>query len=407
MPRPGPPGLFSGSKRGCVFILFYTAIAAICVFYVGVRVVTPLRLPRLVSTVLWVALVFIGFLGIALNLLNRSGGGLPSETLFPVATGVMQSCLFLLAFLVFARDVVTLPWLLVHRFSRNAPEKTVRKRRILFNITGVILVFAALFLGVTGHDNAYRVPDVREVEVRLPGLPKGLDGYRIAALSDLHVGGRAGNQWIKDIVTRTNAVGADAVVILGDVVDGKPETLYDDVRLLTGLRAPDGVHLILGNHEYISGYEEWVAAFRKMGLAPLLNTHRLITHNGARIAFAGITDLAQESFHVGPPPSPAKAIEGVPDSALRVLLSHRPRMARENAAVGYDLQLSGHTHGGQMLPGQIFVAYFNKYLAGLYQVGKMVLYVTRGTGHFGNMPVRVFAPSEISLLTLRPAEPEQ
>lgn len=393
-----------GVKRGCVFILFYTVLAAACVLYVGFRVVTPLRLPRLISTALWVALIFIGFFGIALNLLNRTGGGLPTETMFPVVFGVMQSCLFLLSFLVFVRDVITLPWLLVHRFSSNAPEKTVRRRRILFNLTSVILIFVALFLGVTGHDNAYRIPDVRNVEIRLPGLAKGLDGYRIAVLSDLHVGGRAGNQWLKDIVTRTNAVGADAVVILGDVVDGKPETLYDDVRLLTGLRAPDGVYLIVGNHEYVSGYEEWVEAFNKMGLPPLLNEHQVVSHNGAYIAFAGITDPAQEHFHVGPPPSPAKAIEGLPDSILRVLLSHRPRMARENAAVGYDLQLSGHTHGGQMLPGQIFAAYFNSYLAGLYQVGKMVLYVTRGTGHFGNVPVRVFAPSEISLLTLRPAE---
>lgn len=390
-----------------MFILFYTVIAAVSVLYVGFRVIRPLGLPRLVSTILWVALIFIGFLGIALNLLNRAGGGLPTETRFPLVTGVMQSCLFLLAFLVFMRDVVTFPWLLVHRFSSNVQERTIRKRRILYNIASVVLIFVALFLGVTGHDNAYRIPDVREVEVFLPKLDRRFDGYRIAVLSDLHIGGRAGNQWIKDIVTRTNAIGPDAVVILGDVVDGKPENLYDDVKLLTGLRAPDGTHLVLGNHEYISGYEEWVAAFTEMGLAPLLNEHRVITRNGARLAFAGITDMAQETFKLGPAPSPARAMEGIPDATLRILLAHRPKFARENAALGYDLQLSGHTHGGQMLPGQFVVFLFNKYLAGLYQVGKMSLYVTRGTGHFGNAPVRVFAPSEISLLILRSGEPKE
>ncbi len=389
-----------------MFVLFYSVITAVSVLYVGLRVIRPLKLPRLAATVCWVALIFIGFLGVTLSP-RRAGGAASEETMFPVVIGVMQSCLFLLTFLLFARDVLAPPWLLMHRFSGSVQDHIRRRRRILFNISSVVLVFATLFFGATGYDDAHRIPDVRAVDIRLPGLPRAFDGYRIAVLSDLHVGGRAGNQWLNDIVTRVNAIGPDAVVILGDVVDGKPEDLYADAALLTGLRAPDGIFLILGNHEYISGYDEWVAAFSKMGLPPLLNAHRLVARKGAQLAFVGITDPAGTWFNAGPPPAPARAMQGVPDTAVRILLSHRPGNARGNAALGYALQLSGHTHGGQMLPGQLFALFANRYLAGLYEVDGMSLYVTRGTGFFGRAPIRVFAPSEISLLTLRPAGPDK
>ena len=389
-----------------MFVLFYSVITAVSVLYVGLRMIRPLKLPRLAATLCWVALIFIGFLGMTLSP-RRAGGAAFEETMFPVVIGVMQSCLFLLTFLLFARDVLALPWLLMHRFSGSVKDHIRRRRRILFNISSVVLVFATLFFGATGYDDAHRVPDVREVDIPLPGLPKAFDGYRIAVLSDLHVGGRAGNQWLTDIVTRANAIGPDAVVILGDVVDGKPEDLYADAALLTGLRAPDGIFLILGNHEYISGYDEWVAAFSKMGLPPLLNARRMVARKGARLAFIGITDPAGTRFNAGPPPDPARAMRGVPDTAVRILLSHRPGNARENAALGYALQLSGHTHGGQMPPGQLFALLANRYLAGLYDVDGMSLYVTRGTGFFGRAPIRVFAPSEISLWTLRPAGPDK
>ena len=262
---------------------------------------------------------------------------------------------------------------------------------------------AALALSALGVWQAVRVPDVKTLEVNLKGLPAELDGFRLAQLTDLHASRLLQGGWIRAVVNKTNALEPDLIVITGDLVDGSVAARLADVAPLQDLAAPQGVFAVVGNHEYYANYIQWIAHFKALGLRLLLNEHALITRNGAAFALAGITD-ATAAQRGQPRPDVRAAMAGIPAGTPVILLSHRPAGAAVNAAAGADLQLSGHTHGGQIVGLHKIVQMANEgFVSGVYQVGDMQLYVSNGTGLWAGLPLRIGRPSEITLITLRRA----
>ncbi|WP_026354446.1 metallophosphoesterase [Massilia niastensis] len=262
-----------------------------------------------------------------------------------------------------------------------------------------------LAAGVTliGFVNARRVARVVRVEVPIRGLPPALHNYAIAQISDIHVGPTIKRPFLNAIVNRVNALGADAIAITGDLVDGSVQRLALHTQPLERLSARDGVFFVTGNHEYYSGAEEWIAEVRRLGVIVLLNQHVVRRRGGAALMIAGVADYTAHHFHPSHRSDPRAAAAGAPpDVDVRILLAHQPRSAAEAAAAGYHLQLSGHTHGGQFFPWNLFVPLQQPFVAGLKRVREMWVYTSRGTGYWGP-PKRFGAPSEITLVRLVPA----
>jgi predicted MPP superfamily phosphohydrolase len=243
---------------------------------------------------------------------------------------------------------------------------------------------------------------VVQVDIAIDGLPAGLHGFRIAQITDIHVGPTIRRAYLQRIVDQVNALQADLVAITGDVVDGDVPSLQDHVAPLQQLQARDGVALVLGNHELYSGAHAWVTEFRRLGLNVLLNEHLIVHREGATLAVAGVTDHTTGRFFAELASDPHAAIRGAGESAdVRLLLAHQPLSAPAGAEAGFHLALHGHTHGGQWWPWNHFVRVQQPVVKGLHRFGAMWSYTSVGTGYWGP-PKRHFR-SEITLLTLRPA----
>ncbi len=245
-----------------------------------------------------------------------------------------------------------------------------------------------------------RVPRTVQKEINLPLLPKTLEGLRLAHLSDLHIGSSVRKNWLETVVNRVNALDTDFVFITGDLVDGPVEQLAEQLHPLARLRAKYGVLLCPGNHDYDSGLRHWVSLWKSWGLCTLINEHKVFCVRGENVIAGGVADPHAASFHGFDTPNTRRAFKGAPDG-FRLLLSHRPGEAKENASLGCQLQLSGHTHGGQFFFLFPLISRLNGgFRVGVYKIGPMLLHVCPGTGIWGYAPMRLGVPAEISLLEL-------
>ncbi|HEX7864669.1 MAG TPA: metallophosphoesterase [Variovorax sp.] len=282
--------------------------------------------------------------------------------------------------------------------------------------SALVVLAMATATSVIGFLNARRTAGVKRVDVPIRGLPQALEGFTIAQLSDIHVGPTIRSAYIQRIVDAVNRLGADAIAITGDLVDGSVPELREHIAPLAGLRARHGTFVVTGNHEYYAGAHAWIDELRRLGLKVLLNEHVVLQTRNVRgaqtdeelfesaLVLAGVTDFTAGHFDAAHASDPHLALHDAPPLVhTRVLLAHQPRSAPLAAAAGYQLQLSGHTHGGQFFPWNLFVPMQQPFTAGLHRLHDMWVYVSRGTGYWGP-PKRFGAPSEITLLTLVPAK---
>lgn len=261
------------------------------------------------------------------------------------------------------------------------------------------IVSTALALAVFGTWQSVRVPDVRTVEISLPRIPAALDGFSIIQITDIHIGPFLKGEWLRRVVERTNALHPDLVALTGDLIDGAPDALKDDIVPLGELRARYGVFGVTGNHEYYFQVQNWLPVFEQLGVTMLHNEHKTLSVGGRTdMVIAGIPDITETRFG-GAGPDVHKALDGSPN-ALRVLLAHRPNGASSNNRA--DIQLSGHTHGGLLFFLKWLLASFNGGLVqGLYDVNGTTLYVSSGTGLWSGFSCRLGVPSEITCIVLR------
>lgn len=273
----------------------------------------------------------------------------------------------------------------------------------LRNVTAWIVLGAAVFATLMGYINARRVARVVHVDVPIANLPAALHGFSIAQISDVHVGPTIRRNYVEGIVAAVNGLDADAIAITGDLVDGSVRELASHVEPLSDLRARYGTFFVTGNHEYYSGERAWTSELRRLGMRVLMNEHVVVDHGDARLVIAGVTDYSAHHFDPVNRSDPEAALADAPlDAGAKILLAHQPRSAAAAAAAGFDLQLSGHTHGGQFWPWNFFVRFQQPFTAGLDRLGSLWIYTSRGTGYWGP-PKRFGAPSEITRIRLIPA----
>ena len=378
-------------------ILIFGALLAV---YVFCRAILPLRLKWGWKALLAVLLAVAAF---KFHLLHLFGGPMFFSPVLPegvlLAAAWLFSVLFLFFFLLLAADVARLLYLLVLFCLRK--KRTERFRIIGNRVNLALLVFAAV-LATVGMAGGTGVPRVKEETISVNHLPDGADGLAVAVLADLHVDGITRADRIRKIVERTNALNPDIVIIAGDFVDGTVPVHGDDLRPLADLKTRYGVFGVPGNHEYYSGYEEWMEFLPILGIRMLHNEH--VQTGGGAVVLAGVTDpvagiMGKEE------PDIRKALAGAPEKGVRILAAHQPRLAPEAAEHGVDLQVSGHTHGGMIAGIDRLVARFNEgFVSGLYTVGGMKLYVSNGAGIWNGFPIRIGVPSEIVLIRLRKEE---
>ncbi len=378
-------------------LLVGSAISFAIHAYLWWRLVHSSRLPRRTRRVL-TAILVIAFVSIPITTATRMAWpGLSATAGWVTLPWLAFAGLVFVGLLVL--DVVRMLGWGVQRARRAAPLDPSR-RQFLARATGGAAAAVAGASVAGGMLSARGEHDIVDVEVHLAKLPRELDGFTIVQLSDLHAGMTIGREFVERVVARANALAPDLIALTGDLIDGKVEDLRDDVAPLAELRAPHGVFAVTGNHEYYAGVEPWLVEITRLGARYLRNERVTITRGGASFDLLGVDDWSGRDYP-GHGEDLPKALAGRDPSLATVLLAHQPRQVHSAAFHGIDLQLSGHTHGGQIWPWHYIVRIQQDgMLAGRYQLHGTQLYVTRGCGYWGP-PVRLLAPLEITRVILR------
>jgi uncharacterized protein len=375
----------SERRRIRTVVLVITSLWMLLHVYVGRRLFAHGTVPLPWSVLAWAGLMLLALGPVVALWAGRSARGRPAAELrakrvLEVAGFTAMGLSSLLIVFALAGDALRLhSWI----------------GALGFNVAVLGGALAVLAIGVW---RARRPAAVRVVDVPITDLPPDLEGFRIVQLSDLHVGPTLKRDFVERVVNTANGLQPDLIALTGDVADGFPRELHDDVAPLAALRAPHGKYFVTGNHEYYWDAAGWVSELERLGFSALVNRHRVIDRGAGRIVLAGVTDLSGGGLP-GHASDPAAAVAGAPASDVRVLLAHQPKSAFAARAAGYDLQLSGHTHGGQYFPFNLLVRLFQPFVAGLHRLEEMWLYVSRGTGYWGP-PLRLGAPAEITLIQL-------
>ncbi|MCE7002662.1 metallophosphoesterase [Kibdelosporangium philippinense] len=314
--------------------------------------------------------------------------------------------LALMFYLTLVMGVLEIPRLLVNRrvkapalVGADEPDAVpLPSRRVFvarsFAVAGGITAGSIVGYGAT---KALGPPEITSVPVPIRRLDPSLSGFRIVVVSDIYIGPLAGRGHTERIVRMINEQQPDLVAVVGDLVDGSVDRLGEAAAPLRDLVSKHGSFFVTGNHEYYSGYEPWLAELERLGVNPLRNERLAIERGGASFDLAGVNDVAGRQFEDGP--DIAKALAGRNTANPVVLLAHQPIQVEQASQHGVDLQLSGHTHGGQMFPFHLAVPLQQPVTAGLEKIDDTWVYVTRGAGFWGP-PVRVGAPPEISMIEL-------
>jgi hypothetical protein len=372
------------------FVRNIITLLALLHIYVGVRLLPALPitlLGRVVGVLALCASFALIIVGARARMIQSSSLAANLAWLGSLEGGFFSS----LAVLTVARDIFLGP--AVFFASRGAAAA-------LESTTAIAVPLLAVLATILGFIGARRRPRVVDVKVPLRGLPPALEGFTIAQISDVHVGPTIKRDFVRGIVEIVNSLDADVIAITGDLVDGSVEQLGPHVEPLSHLRARHGAYFVTGNHEYYSGAKPWIAELRRLGVHVLLNEHVVLNHRGAPLLLAGVTDYSAHQFDPAQHSDPQAALAGAsPDLRPRVLLAHQPRSAAAAADAGFDLQLSGHTHGGQFWPWNLFVRLQQPFTAGLDRLANLWVYTSRGSGYWGP-PQRLGVPSEIARIRL-------
>ncbi len=307
---------------------------------------------------------------------------------------IWMGMVFFLFVLMLSADVARV-FALLGRKAMGAPAlDDPERRKMIGRMIGGAVALIASGIGIVAMRNALKKVAVREVRVPLPNLPRSAHGTTIVQITDVHLGPTIGKGFLEDVVATINAQSPDIIAITGDLVDGSVEELRDAAAPLAQLKAKHGVFFVTGNHEYYAGVHDWMVELERLGIKVLRNERVAI---GDGLDLAGIDDFSAHGGGHGP--DLPRALDGRDAKRALVLLAHQPRAIWEAAKLGVGLQLSGHTHGGQIFPWNFLVKLQQPFIRGLSKVGDTLLYVSCGTGYWGP-PMRLGAPAEVTRVVL-------
>lgn len=376
------------------------------------RFVLPLSISRPLK---WLLALFFVSIALFSSAATMFFGGLLSPELprgVIVVKEAFEAFLLFTTGLVLAREVVIFFTVLAGRSGEKAHRAVQKDRRTAIGLAaaGAVLGGAALYGGI-------KVPDVARRTIYVPGLPEALSGFEFVQLSDTHVSALLTKTWAEGLVECVNSLNPKLVLITGDLVDGRVERRLEDIAPFGRIKAEFGVFGCDGNHEQYGEYERWKQIFADLGIRMLRNEHVALEVAGAKLVLAGVCDPMAARFGREMPDA-AKAFAGAPDGAdaVRILMAHQPKFfPRYREAANFALQLSGHTHGGQILGMDRVVAIMNgNFVRGLYRTDPAKLpgkdaqmYVHPGSGLWNGFAVRMGAPSEIALIRLERAPAEK
>lgn len=378
-------------------LIFFGVIFGLTIgthYYLWARLIRDPMWPSPWRQVATVALVVLALSIPASMLAWRT---LPRSIAIPVSwVGyVWMGSMFVLLVLLWGGELARYSWVKYASFTSVNGGRREFLAQLLAGGAGMF----GLALSGWGVWSAIRPVEVKHVNVHLKKLPESLSGLRLVQLSDMHVGLTIGRDFVEDVVRKVNALRPDIVAITGDLIDGSVEDLGRAVAPLGEIRATLGAFFVTGNHEYYSGADSWIAYLRTLGIRVLRNEHVALSKDGEVIHVAGVDDWSAHRFGNGHGADMSRAMEGRDATKPVVLLAHQPVHFDEARSHGVDLQISGHTHGGQIFPFGVLTRLVQPFLSGLHQRGDSQIYVSSGTGYWGP-PMRIAAPAEITLIEL-------
>ncbi|MDF2697672.1 MAG: putative phosphoesterase [Labilithrix sp.] len=382
------------AARYVVFFLVASLIMGSAHRYVWARLIRDASLPLPWARVATIALAVLFVILMAGFVAFRF---LPRAVASPFMW-VAYTWLGVVFFLVMALGLSDLARIVTVRARYGGPLEDPERRQAISRMFAGAAALLGVGASAAGMVSALAPVAVKRVRVTIDRLTRVASGMRIVQLTDVHVGPTIGKDFIEDVVSRVNALEPDVIAITGDLVDGSVEELSQHVAPLAKLRAKHGVYFVTGNHEYYSGADEWIAHLQKLGVRVLRNEHVRIGGD-AGFDLAGIDDHSSEGYGHGHGSDLPKALAGREPERACVLLAHQPRGIELADKLGVDLQLSGHTHGGQLFPWNFAVRLQQPFVAGLHRLARAQIYVSRGTGYWGP-PMRVGAPAEITEIEL-------
>ncbi len=394
-----------------MFFAFVYVIVPLVYYYVGKRLIEPAAFNRRKKAIAILTMLVVFLLPYSARHLRRHDISAPWAEILLNAGYITLGFFGILFITIMIRDIIlALVWLVrkigkvvgniggTNRRCTDTPENMERRR---FLVHSSNLGLLAVSGGLTGYGihEAATLPGIVRVSVPVKNLPKDLEGFRIVQITDLHVGQTIKRKYVTGVVRLANELNPDVLALTGDLAGGRPGSLRQDVALLSELRAKSGKFFVTGNHEYYNGVNGWLKEIHSLGFLVLMNAHLVIERGTARLLMAGVPDPRAHSFDPKNSPDLRKTLKDAPVCHVRILLAHRPQAIFESSQHGFDLQLSGHTHGGQIFPFNYVVRLREPYISGLHLYHKTWIYVSRGTG-FRGPPMRVVAPSEVTEITL-------
>lgn len=377
-------------NRFLIFILMVTTILSVAAFYVGTRLLTLSAWAARHEVVVWTILI--------LTIAGQFGGRWSYSALrnnHPRLSALSHRITYL-GLGVFGCVVLYLfVTEIIFSIARHVSHVDISAHAELVTVSALIVVTV-----VIGVLQVIMGPRVYRVEVPLANLPNAFDGFRIVQITDVHLGVNVGRRFMRKVVDISNAQAPNAVVLTGDLVDGSVAQLRHAIEPIGEIVATHGVFTITGNHEYYSGADQWLAEYRRLGTKALINEHVVMHREGAELVLAGVTDYSTRKMPSAHASDAHRAVAGAPNGAVKILLAHNPASYKDAHSAGFDLQLSGHTHGGQFFPFSLLVRLVHRHYKGLSKHASLQIYVSRGTGYWGP-PIRFGVPAEITVLTLK------
>ena len=383
-------------------MFFFVALGVLWLIhgYVAWRTIPAMGLPFSYTLLVYITVFIFSLLPVVPIVLRMSGNESKIIDKFSFL-GYTSLGFFTLSFIfLFAKDfIIQFISIISNLVNIEQPVDNSKREFIKKSITLGIIGISGTATGF-GFYNSRKGPTVIKHDIYLESLPESFENFTIAQISDLHVGPTIKRPYVEDVLNKISQINPDLIALTGDLVDGSVEYIRSDFEPIKDMIANYGTFFVTGNHEYYSGVDQWLDEIDRLGVINLINDQKIISKGDEIISIAGITDYRAHQIKPSHKSNPFEAIKSVPKKVKKIMLAHQPNSIYDVHKAGVDLQLSGHTHGGQFWPFTYPTKFANAYLAGHYNHDGTQIYVNRGTGYWGP-PLRLGVQSEITLIQLK------